>query len=129
MLLDRRHPARRLGAEMKQSALGARLRELREERNLGLRELARRTGVSPSFLSEIESGRRSPSDTVLEKLTAELEVGSEELRTLHAGKIAGDLKDLMESDTSWVPVLFKLAEKARQRALNPAAVSNWLTKS
>lgn len=113
---------------MKQSALGARLRELRDERNLGLRELARRTGVSPSFLSEIESGRRSPSDTVLEKLTTELEVNAEELRTLHAGKISGDLKNLMESDPAWVPVLLKLAEKARQRSLNPAAVSNCLDK-
>ena len=41
--------------------LGKRLREAREGRNIGLRELARRLGVSPSLISQIETGKSEPS--------------------------------------------------------------------
>ena len=41
--------------------LGARLRELRRRRDLGLRELAARSGVSHSAISLIERDRMSPT--------------------------------------------------------------------
>lgn len=37
---------------------GARLRDLRLHAGLSLRALGERTGLSPSFLSEVENGRR-----------------------------------------------------------------------
>jgi transcriptional regulator with XRE-family HTH domain len=43
------------------SGLGERLREARVERGLSLRELARRLEVSPSLLSQIETGKTHPS--------------------------------------------------------------------
>jgi len=113
---------------MKQSTLGARIREIREKRNLALRELARRAGVSPSYLSEIESGRRSPSETVLEALAGELGVNPKELRDLHMGKIMGELKDLMESDPAWIPVLGQLAKAAGRRKLTSGLVSEWMDR-
>jgi len=48
--------------------LGARLRELREFSPYSLRELARELEISAPFLSDIELGRRFPSDQILEKL-------------------------------------------------------------
>ena len=43
------------------ASLGPRLRELRKQRGLTLRELAGRAGVSASLLSDIERGRVNPS--------------------------------------------------------------------
>ena len=42
--------------------LGERIRELREKRDLSLRELATRIKVSAAFMSDVELGRRQPSD-------------------------------------------------------------------
>ena len=45
--------------------LGQRIRELREEKDFSLRELAKKSGVTAPFLSDIELGRRYPSEKVL----------------------------------------------------------------
>jgi transcriptional regulator with XRE-family HTH domain len=50
--------------------LGEYLRELREQRDLSVRELAKRLDVSAPFLSDVELGRRHPSGEVLERLAA-----------------------------------------------------------
>ena len=52
--------------------LGERIRELRNKKDLSVRELAKRISVSPPFLSDVELGRRHPSDKVLRKLAGEL---------------------------------------------------------
>ncbi len=49
-----------------------RIRELRKEKRLTLRGLAQEAGISPSALSQIESGQVSPSVATLEKITAAL---------------------------------------------------------
>ena len=40
--------------------LGRRLREIREDTNISQRELARRLGISNSFLSDMETGKLGP---------------------------------------------------------------------
>jgi transcriptional regulator with XRE-family HTH domain len=54
------------------SKVGSRLREERERRGLSLRELARRVGVSPSLVSQIELDRVNPSVSTLYALVREL---------------------------------------------------------
>jgi transcriptional regulator with XRE-family HTH domain len=54
--------------------VGARLRELREERGVSMRALARRSGLSANALSMIERGLTSPSVGTLNKLAGALEV-------------------------------------------------------
>lgn len=54
------------------SGIGARLRAQREKRDIGLREIARRVGVSPSLVSQIERDRISPSVATLWALVTEL---------------------------------------------------------
>ncbi|HVN53827.1 MAG TPA: cupin domain-containing protein [Anaerolineaceae bacterium] len=54
--------------------VGQRLRSLREERNVSMRALARRSGLSANALSMIERGLTSPSVTTLHKLAGALEV-------------------------------------------------------
>ena len=54
------------------SRVGGRLREQRESRGISLRELARRVGVSPSLVSQIELDRVNPSVSTLYALVTEL---------------------------------------------------------
>ena len=54
------------------SKVGGRLRAERERRGIGLRELARRVGVSPSLVSQIELDRVNPSVSTLYAIVTEL---------------------------------------------------------
>lgn len=54
------------------SRVGNRLRKERERRDITLRELARRVGVSPSLVSQIELDRVNPSVSTLYALVTEL---------------------------------------------------------
>jgi transcriptional regulator with XRE-family HTH domain len=54
--------------------VGGRLRELREERGLSMRAVARRSGLSPNALSMIERSRTSPSVSTLYKIADALEI-------------------------------------------------------
>jgi transcriptional regulator with XRE-family HTH domain len=54
------------------SKVGTRLRQERERRGISLRELARRVGVSPSLVSQIELDRVNPSVSTLYALVTEL---------------------------------------------------------
>lgn len=56
------------------SLIGTRLRELRQERGIGLRSLAAGSGITSGFLSQIESGRVMPSVATLVRLCAVLQV-------------------------------------------------------
>jgi transcriptional regulator with XRE-family HTH domain len=59
--------------------MGERLRAARRERGLSLRVLAERLGVSPSLISQIETGRANPSVSTLYAIAAELDVSLDEL--------------------------------------------------
>ncbi len=63
-----------LGKDALSIDVGQRLRGLREERNVSMRALARRSGLSANALSMIERGLTSPSVTTLHKLASALEV-------------------------------------------------------
>lgn len=59
--------------------MGERLREARQARRLSLRALADRLGVSPSLISQIETGRANPSVSTLYAIASELDVSLDEL--------------------------------------------------
>jgi len=61
--------------------LGDRVRELREGKDLSVRELARKMKRSAATISDIELGRRYPSDEVLAELARELGTTPDELHT------------------------------------------------
>jgi len=56
------------------SAVGRRMRELREGRRLRLRDIADRTGLSESFLSQLERGRTNASVASLLKIAEALDI-------------------------------------------------------
>src|SRR6476619_5920518 len=59
--------------------IGDRLRATRQERGLSLRELAERLGLSPSLISQVETGRARPSVSTLYAIANELDVSLDEL--------------------------------------------------
>src|ERR1700751_3330389 len=79
-------------------SLGQRLHELRDKADLSLRELSKKVGISGPFLSDIELGRRFPSEEILAKLASALNVSLEELKQYDNREPIADLKRLMDSN-------------------------------
>ena len=67
------------------SGVGARLRRERLRQQIGLRELARRVGVSPSLISQIETGKSEPSVSTLMAIVSELQLSLNEVVFADAG--------------------------------------------
>lgn len=61
-------------------SLGKYIRELRDERGLSLRELAKKLGCSAPFLSDVELGRRYPSEEMLKQIGQALHVSIADLK-------------------------------------------------
>ena len=59
--------------------MGERLRAVRRERGLSLRDLAKRLDVSPSLISQVETGRASPSVSTLYAMAQVLAVSVDDL--------------------------------------------------
>lgn len=72
------------------SALGPRLREVREERGLSVRELARRIGCSASLISQVERGISSPSAGMLYALATELQASLDYLFDAMPAQVSAD---------------------------------------
>jgi transcriptional regulator with XRE-family HTH domain len=82
--------------------VGERIRELREEKDLSLREFAKKLGgLSAAFLSDIELGRRHPSDKVLVRMAQVLGTTAEELRSYDSRAPVEDLKRMAISDPAY----------------------------
>src|ERR1700686_1994464 len=60
--------------------LGQRLRQLREGRDVSLREFAKKLGCSAAFWSDVELGRRYAADQMLREAARILKVSFEELK-------------------------------------------------
>jgi transcriptional regulator with XRE-family HTH domain len=110
-------------------SLGQRLRELRDEADLSLRELAKRTGISSPFLSDIELGRRFPSEEILGKLAAALNVPPEDLKKYDNRAPIADLKRLMDSDPKLGFAFRTAVEKLKSGELTADDIIARLTKS
>src|SRR5215813_996641 len=61
------------------SAIGAYIREQREQAKISLRQLAQSAGISNPYLSQIERGLRRPSADILQQLAKGLRVSAEAL--------------------------------------------------
>jgi transcriptional regulator with XRE-family HTH domain len=85
---------------MAHQTLGEVIRKLREDADFSLRELAKKIGITPPFLSDIELGRRYPSDATLRNLAKILKVSVDELKQYDHRDSVSDLKRLIESNPS-----------------------------
>jgi transcriptional regulator with XRE-family HTH domain len=78
--------------------LGEKIKELREKKDISVRELARQLKVSAAFLSDVELGRRHPSDEIMRRLADGLDTTLEELQQCDARPPVQELKRLAASD-------------------------------
>jgi transcriptional regulator with XRE-family HTH domain len=81
--------------------LGERIRELREERDLSLREFAGKLKLSAAFVSDVELGRRFPSDKVLADMATVLKTTNEELRNHDTRPPVEDMKRITTSNPAY----------------------------
>ncbi len=65
--------------------LGKILRETRERKGVGLRKLARDAELSPSYLSELESGESEPTVSKLQRIAEQLGVAISRLLPRKSG--------------------------------------------
>ncbi len=80
---------------------GRRVRELRQNRGLSLRELAKRLEISAPFLSDIELGKRYPSEDILAPMARELGVSPGVLKTYDTRPPVEDIKRLAETNPAY----------------------------
>jgi transcriptional regulator with XRE-family HTH domain len=78
--------------------LGSFMRRRRDELDLSLREFAKRLDCSAAFISDIELGRRHPSDKVLAEIARVLDVKLEMLQAMDERAPLEDIKRLTQSD-------------------------------
>jgi transcriptional regulator with XRE-family HTH domain len=94
------------------------IKESREKLGISIRELARLIDVSAPFLSDIELGRRFPSDEVLARLAKTLKVPVDALKQHDSRVSIGSLKKLMDSSPTWSFALRTVADKANNGKLS-----------
>lgn len=76
--------------------LGNFIREARKESGVSVRELARRAEITHTFLSDIERGKRNPSQKVLAKIATALEVEIKVLQSLDSHAAFAHFKELVD---------------------------------
>lgn len=97
-----------------EKTLGQRIKELRDELDISLRELAKRVEgqtVSATHLSDIEQGNRFPSDDLLAKIAKALETTLEDLRSYDSRPPLDEIRKLSEFDPNYGFALRKLVDK------------------
>ena len=106
--------------------LGARLRMLRKRRRYTLVDVSDETGLSVSFLSDIERGRTRPSLDTLEKLASFYQMTINELlgevdldRDIRALPGFDEFLKQTEVDEELVDLLLRVERRARERAQTP----------
>lgn len=91
--------------------LGQKIRELREIKDVSLRELAKEIQVSAAFLSDIELGRRFPSESILLSLSKKLGISVDELRTYDTRPPIDDIKRLASSNPKYALAFRQVIDK------------------
>jgi transcriptional regulator with XRE-family HTH domain len=102
---------KRTMADITMTTLGERIRELRMKRDYSLREFARNLEVSAAFLSDIELGRRYPSDELLGSIARKLGTPVEQLRVLDHRASIDELRRRATVDPQYAFALRKMVEK------------------
>jgi transcriptional regulator with XRE-family HTH domain len=77
------------------------MRRRRDELDISLREFAKRLDCSPAFVSDIELGRRFPSEKVLAEIARVLKVKLAELRALDVRAPIEEIKRVTHNDPTF----------------------------
>lgn len=91
--------------------LGAFVRRIRDERDMSLREFARRIDCTPPFVSDLEHGRRHPSYEVLKVIAKVLSVSEDELRKRDVRAPIDDIKRVTQADPKFAMAFRTVIDK------------------
>lgn len=91
--------------------LGERIRQLREAKDLSLREFAKRLKLSAPFVSDVELGRRHPSDKFLADMARILGTTFDALKAYDVRPTVQDLKKLVTKDPAYGFAFRKVMDK------------------
>ena len=78
-------------------SLGGMINRARVEKRLGLRELARQLDIVPSYLSDIENDRRTPSEPVLRSISMYLDLDFDTLMQ-RAGRLGESAENYLRQE-------------------------------
>jgi transcriptional regulator with XRE-family HTH domain len=78
--------------------LGSYMRRRRDELDISLREFAKQLDCSAAFISDIELGKRNPSEKVLAEIARVLQVKVQTLEEMDVRAPIEDIKRLTQSD-------------------------------
>lgn len=104
---------------------GEHIKDLRNGRDLSLRELAKLIGKSPSMISEIESGNRFPSEDMMSALARALRTTIENLKEYDSRPKKKELNDLISQNPDLGWVFRTVVDKAKAGA-QPRDLKEWL---
>ena len=90
------------------------LKQLRSDLGLSLRQAAEKLGISESFLSQIENGKRRPSPDLLEEIS-ELFLCDKDVASISVGIIPKWMEDVLRNS----PEKFVAAAKDRFSKYGP----------
>ena len=77
---------------------GLKLRQLRQKKQMPPKELAKAAGISPSYLNEIEKGKKYPQPQKIVSLANVLDVSYDEMVSLKLDKQLSPIVDLLQSN-------------------------------
>jgi len=97
--------------------MGQRLRELRENAGLSLREVAKAAKISAPFLSDVELGRRFPTNETLALIAEKLCTSANDLKKHDHRSALSDLKRLAEGNQSLGAAVRILVEQVQSGKL------------
>lgn len=101
--------------------LGERIRELRDAADMSLRDLGKRAGnLSPVFLSDIELGRRFPSEDAMAKIAAALGTTVADLRQYDTRPPVEEMKRRTMENPALGIAFRKIVELSPERLLEIA---------
>ena len=111
--------------------LGLKIKQLRSEYSLRTGEkctqadLAKKIGISRSYLGDIESGRTSPSDEILQKLANVFNIEYEELFSYRLKEYDEKYPNIKEELDLYETGEFKTAEAAMKFLLKQPAIMGY----
>ena len=101
-------------------SFGERIAELRDAKDLSMRELAALVKISAAFVSEIENGTRYPSEDVLLRLAAALGTTVEDLKRYDHRPPTKEMQELVDLDPRFGFAFRKMVNSVRDLGLSPS---------
>ena len=112
--------------EIETITFGEFVRARRKARGITQLVLARRTGISQPFLSDLERDCRYPSDKVLDNLAKTLAIAPESLRQHNTMAVIRDFQDLMAANPLLGAAFAKMVRDLERGAISVEIAANRL---